>query len=52
MDPGAHRPLGRAAERMVEERYSLERVVPEMVRLYEQAATARNETVRPRGQAT
>lgn len=37
-DPGAYRALGRAAERMVEERYSLERVVPEMLRMYEQAA--------------
>jgi glycosyltransferase involved in cell wall biosynthesis len=39
-DPAAHRPLGRAAERMVEERYSLDRVVPEMLRLYEAAASS------------
>jgi glycosyltransferase involved in cell wall biosynthesis len=34
-DPAAHRPLGRAAERMVEEMYSVEAVVPQMLRMYE-----------------
>ena len=36
-DPAAVRPLGRAAEKMIIERYSLEVVVPEMVELYEEA---------------
>jgi glycosyltransferase involved in cell wall biosynthesis len=33
-DPAGCRALGRAAERMVEERYSLEAVLPEMLKLY------------------
>jgi glycosyltransferase involved in cell wall biosynthesis len=36
-DPGAFRPLGRAAEKMVEEQYSLEAVLPRMLKLYEDA---------------
>jgi glycosyltransferase involved in cell wall biosynthesis len=36
-DPAAHRELGRAAERMIEERYSLEVVLPRMIALYEGA---------------
>jgi hypothetical protein len=36
-DPAAFRPLGRAAERMIVERYSLEAVLPEMLRMYEEA---------------
>ena len=40
-DPAAYRPLGRAAERMIEERYSLEAVLPEMRRLYDDAASTR-----------
>ncbi|HZZ42219.1 MAG TPA: glycosyltransferase [Tepidisphaeraceae bacterium] len=36
-DPQAYRPLGNAAEEMIEQRYSLDRVVPEMVKLYESA---------------
>lgn len=36
-DPSAFRPLGRAAEQMIIERYSLEAVLPEMLRMYEQA---------------
>ena len=34
-DPAAHRPLGREAERMIEEMYSAEAVVPQMLRMYE-----------------
>ena len=37
-DPDAARPLGRAAEQMVIERYSLEAVIPEMLAMYEQTA--------------
>ena len=33
-DPAAHRPLGRAAETMIRERYSLEAVLPRMLELY------------------
>jgi glycosyltransferase involved in cell wall biosynthesis len=36
-DPAAHRPLGRAAEQMIEQRYSLAAVLPQMRRLYEDA---------------
>lgn len=36
-DPGAYRPLGRAAEAFVAERYSLEAVLPRMLGLYEGA---------------
>ena len=39
-DPAAHRPLGRAAEQMVKERYSLDAVLPEMLRLYADAASS------------
>jgi glycosyltransferase involved in cell wall biosynthesis len=35
-DPAAHRPLGRAAERLVAEKYSLEVVLPQMKALYEE----------------
>jgi glycosyltransferase involved in cell wall biosynthesis len=35
-DPDAHRQLGRAAEKMIAEKYSLESVVPEMIEFYEQ----------------
>lgn len=34
-DPAGHRPLGRAAEQMVQEMYSVEAVVPQMLRMYE-----------------
>lgn len=37
-DPDAARPMGRAAERMVTERYSLEAVLPRMLELYERTA--------------
>lgn len=40
-DPDAHRPLGRSAEQMVVERYSLEAVLPEMTALYEKATAGR-----------
>jgi glycosyltransferase involved in cell wall biosynthesis len=36
-DPDAYRPLGRAAEAMVEEHYSLRAVMPKMVDLYQRA---------------
>lgn len=34
-DPATHRPLGRAAERMIQDRFSLEAVIPQMIKLYE-----------------
>ena len=34
-DPDAHRPLGRAAEQLVEEKYSMKAIVPRMLDLYE-----------------
>jgi glycosyltransferase involved in cell wall biosynthesis len=37
-DPDAARPLGRAAEAMIQERYSLESLVPRMMKLYEETA--------------
>jgi glycosyltransferase involved in cell wall biosynthesis len=37
-DPDAARPLGRAGEAMIRERYSLESLVPRMIRLYEETA--------------
>jgi glycosyltransferase involved in cell wall biosynthesis len=37
-DPAAFRPLGRAAERMIAERYSIEAVLPKMVSMYEEVA--------------
>ena len=40
-DPAAARPLGRAAEKMIVERYSLEAVVPQMVAMYERAAAVK-----------
>jgi glycosyltransferase involved in cell wall biosynthesis len=38
-DPADFRPLGRAAEQMIAEQYSLDVVLPKMVSLYERAAT-------------
>lgn len=35
-DPAAHRPLGRAAEKMIAEQYSVEAVLPRMVQMYGQ----------------
>jgi glycosyltransferase involved in cell wall biosynthesis len=43
-DPAAFRPLGRAAEQMIEERYSLEVVLPQHIRLYERAMQKRGRT--------
>ena len=37
-DPAAHRPLGRAAEQLIDQKYSLEAVLPQMVKLYADAA--------------
>ena len=36
-NPDEYRPLGRAAERMIEERYSLDAVLPQMLAMYEEA---------------
>jgi glycosyltransferase involved in cell wall biosynthesis len=38
-DPSAARALGRAAEQLITEKYSLEAVVPEMIKLYEETAS-------------
>ncbi|HZL36594.1 MAG TPA: glycosyltransferase [Tepidisphaeraceae bacterium] len=38
-DPTAYRPLGKAAEEMIAARYSLDVVLPEMVRFYEEVAS-------------
>jgi glycosyltransferase involved in cell wall biosynthesis len=38
-DPDAARPMGRAAEEMIRERYSLEAVLPRMLQMYERAAS-------------
>lgn len=43
-DPDAFRPLGKAAEALVKERYSLDAVMPAMIRMYEDTA---NRTLRP-----
>lgn len=40
-DPAAHRPLGRAAEQMIVEQYSLDAVLPKMLRMYEEALSRR-----------
>src|SRR5205814_2655808 len=40
-DPDAHRPLGRAAEQMIVENYSLEAVLPRMLALYEKTLNGR-----------
>ena len=37
-DPAAYRELGRAAEKMIAEKYSLDVVLPQMVQMYEQVA--------------
>jgi glycosyltransferase involved in cell wall biosynthesis len=36
-DPAAHRPLGRAAEKMIADQYSLEAVLPRMMTIYQHA---------------
>ncbi len=40
-DPGAYRPLGRRAEQSITERYSLEAVLPAMLKLYEETVERR-----------
>jgi glycosyltransferase involved in cell wall biosynthesis len=40
-DPDAFRPLGRAAEQMITEEYSLEAVLPRMLQMYEEARNTR-----------
>jgi glycosyltransferase involved in cell wall biosynthesis len=37
-DPGQHRPLGEAAEKLIEEKYSMEAVLPRMIQLYKASA--------------
>lgn len=40
-DPSGYRPLGRAGERMISEQYSLDAVLPEMLKLYDDAVGRR-----------
>jgi glycosyltransferase involved in cell wall biosynthesis len=40
-DPGAFRPLGQVAEQMIDQRYSLEAVLPKMIKLYEDTVSRR-----------
>jgi glycosyltransferase involved in cell wall biosynthesis len=47
-DVASHRELGRAAERMIEEKYSLEQVTPQMLALYEQAMQEKTGLESPR----
>ena len=50
-DPAAYRPLGRAAEAMIAERYSLEAVLPKMLAMYERAIeTRRSQPLKPESQ--
>ncbi|MGB7161548.1 MAG: glycosyltransferase, partial [Tepidisphaeraceae bacterium] len=42
-DPDGARPMGRAAEKMIVERYSLEAVIPEMIRMYEETAALKSQ---------
>ena len=37
-DPDAHRPLGEAAQRMIQQDYGLDAVLPKMMELYQQTA--------------
>ncbi|MGE5607884.1 MAG: glycosyltransferase [Bacillota bacterium] len=46
-DPAAYRPLGRAAEQMIIERYSLDAVLPRMLDLYERTLKAKPRQNRP-----
>jgi glycosyltransferase involved in cell wall biosynthesis len=46
-DPGAFRELGRAAERMIAEKYSLEVLLPTMIELYEQVIGAAGNSATP-----
>jgi glycosyltransferase involved in cell wall biosynthesis len=45
-DPAGYRELGRAAERFIEQGYSLEAVLPRMVEMYEEAVNRRAEMPR------
>jgi len=46
-NPDEFRPLGRAAEQMIQEKYSLDAVLPEMLKLYEEARTMPTEPPHP-----
>jgi glycosyltransferase involved in cell wall biosynthesis len=46
-NPSEFRPLGRAAEQMITERYSLEAVLPAMLQMYDEAAGSRPKHVAP-----
>lgn len=50
-DPDAYRPLGRAAEQMIIEKYSLEAVMPQMLGLYEEALNIRSGLEAPRARS-
>ena len=45
--PAAFRPLGRAAEEMINQRYGLEATLPQMLKLYEDACRQPPVTVTP-----
>jgi glycosyltransferase involved in cell wall biosynthesis len=47
-DPAAFRPLGRAAEQMIVDKYSLEAVTPQMLALYEEARNTKAGLEAPR----
>ncbi len=47
-DPAGHRELGRAAEKMIEEKYSLDVVTPQMLQLYEDAMNTKAGLEAPR----
>jgi glycosyltransferase involved in cell wall biosynthesis len=47
-DPAAHRPLGRAAEALISEQYSMEATLPAMLRMYEEALQTRSGLEAPR----
>lgn len=46
-NPDEYRPLGRAAEKMIQEKYSLEAVLPQMLQMYEEARKMPTESPRP-----
>ena len=46
-NPGEYRPLGRAAEQMITERYSLEAVLPAMLQMYDEAIGSRPRQIAP-----
>ncbi len=50
-DPDAFRPLGKAAEQMIADRYSLDASLPQMVKLYEEARQIKTGLESPREQA-